>query len=187
MVEEEVQKGKGEGKLDINRFDLECMNHTYYEFRLGSTYRRWSEDNGKNLGELSPGREILDIKPGEFILVQSHEMFRCSQDVMGMIGSSTSLVKKGLSLEHSPFIDPRFPGDDVGVLEVAIKNELPVSRRLTFRDVIGKISFYDVSDTYPVDEISGASRRRIDRRKRGYALDRYDNDPRPGWKDIEDE
>ena len=122
-----ITENKGKGKLlNITPFEAKGLCPTYYYFRLGRHNRRWnSQKKIWELGELGAGTEVLEIQPREYLLVESFERFRCSKQVMAIFGQSSSLVRKGLSLRTSPFIDPNFPDEEEdGCLEIGLKNEL---------------------------------------------------------------
>lgn len=66
---------------------------------------------------------------------------------MALFGQSSDLIKKGGQLLHSPFVDPMFKGK----LEIGIKNISNKPIVLEYKkQIIGKISFFDISDTYPI-------------------------------------
>jgi deoxycytidine triphosphate deaminase len=94
--------------------------------------------------------EKLVLKGNEFKMIWSLEAFSCSERVLGIFGNISDLVETGVQLIHSPSIDPGFPLGESGParLWLGIKNntsstiELPVGQR------IGKVLFFDVSDTF---------------------------------------
>lgn len=142
-----------DGLLKIAPLYKKELNPTYYNFCLGNLFLRWSvEDDKWQRGDLSiPGEEVLIIKPNEFLIIQTEERFKCSDQAMGIIGPSTRLNRLGLTLRNSPFIDPNFPAEEMpGYLEFGLKNELPREIRLKHKTVIGKVCFFNISDTYPI-------------------------------------
>ena len=130
--------------LDIWEFTLENLQHTFYYFRLGSEGQ--INDNPFKLSEGS-GTNLLTIEPNDFALIKSHETFNLSDKILAIFGQPSDLVKKGGQLLHSPFVDPRFKGK----LELGIKNigNKPIILEYK-KQIIGKISFFDISDTYPI-------------------------------------
>lgn len=179
-----------DGLLDIQPLENTHLCPTYYYFSLGPQYRRWNRSNKAwELGELEPGNEVLDIHEEEFVLIQSQERFRCSKQCFAIFGQSSGLIRKGLSLRNSPFIDPNFPDEvDPGYLEIGLKNELNITVKLRLGDSIGKICFFNVSDTYPISDVAGsASEEDYSRRSRpGPPVPKYDDHPVEGWQDVED-
>lgn len=130
--------------LNIWQFRQENLEHTFYYFRLGSE----GIING-NPYKLSDDAEnsMLTIKPNDYAMIKTHETFVLSNKFMGIFGQSSDLIKKGGQLLHSPFIDPMFKGK----LEIGIKNISNKDIVLQYRkQIIGKISFFDISDTYPI-------------------------------------
>ena len=53
------------------------------------------------------------------------------------------MTRKGLQLIHSPSIDPAFDS----ALELAVRNNTDAAVRLEVGERIGKVLFFDVSDT----------------------------------------
>lgn len=130
--------------LDIWNFKLENLQHTFYYFRLGSEglingnpFKLSADSNNK----------ALTLQPNDFAIIKTHETFAISEKLIAIFGQSTDLTKKGLQLVHSPFVDPKFKGK----LELGIKNinNKPISLEYK-QQIIGKISFFDISDTYPI-------------------------------------
>lgn len=130
--------------LDIWDFKLENLQHTFYYFRLGSE----GVING-NPFKLSKdaNNKKLTLQPDDYAIIKTHETFAISEKLISILGQSSDLTKKGLQLIHSPFIDPKFRGK----LELGIKNinNKPISLEYK-QQIIGKISFFDISDTYPI-------------------------------------
>ena len=145
---------QNEGLLDIEDLEPKLLHPTYYYFRLGSQVKVWNEERRdydvNELGE--PGKEVLIIPPQGYVLIKTLERFSCSKKVLGIFGQISALVRKGLRLNHSPTIDPNFKG----YLEMGIQNTLNQPRELEYGESIGKVSFFDVSDTYPVVDIKGS-------------------------------
>jgi deoxycytidine triphosphate deaminase len=130
--------------LDIWDFEIEYLQHTFYYFRLGSE----GQINGNpfKLGE-GPGINLLTIEHNDFAIIKSHETFILSDKVFAIFGQPSDLIKKGAQLLHSPFVDPKFKGK----LELGIKNISNKPIILEYKkQIIGKISFFDISDTYPI-------------------------------------
>ena len=89
----------------------------------------------------------LEILPGDIVHVESMEKFDISNKVMAIFGQLSGIKELGIQMVHSPFIDPCFRGRlYVGLANVSNKNTY-----IDLGDIIGKISFFDISDTYPVD------------------------------------
>lgn len=124
------------------------MHGTYYYFRLGGPYELWDEGGHKYItGDLRHGGEkTIVIPPNGFVKIKTKEYFRLSNKFLGILGPITNLLSEGLELLHSPFIDPLFRGH----LDMAVKNLLNRKAELQLGSDIGKVAFFDISDTYPI-------------------------------------
>lgn len=133
--------------LTILNFLKKNLQHTSYYFRLGETYEIVNSPDDKEIKKLTKAKPILTIEPNQYILVRSEEIFRISDKVKVMVGSCGISVQNGIMINFSPFIDPLYDG----YLEVGIKNLLNVPVHLKMLDILGKLSFFDISDTYPIE------------------------------------
>ena len=175
--------------LDIQPFDSTALGASFYYFALGQHYCRFDTERNdwQTLDLLALPDASLVIGPGEFVLIRSYERFWCSQHCLGVIGARSTLTRRGLALQYSPFIDPTFPGStDIGYLELGIKNQLPRPTRLKFREHIGKVSFFNVSDSALRDSVLNPSQSDFRRRARtDKPIPLYDDDPVEGWQLVE--
>jgi len=141
------------GHLSISDFEQTMLHPTYYYFRLGKWAKVFDEQRldyrAEEIGE--PGREVLSIPAHGYALIQTFERFKLSGKVLGFFGQPSALPRKGLRLNHSPTIDPRFDG----YLEMGLENLLDRPVQVEYRERIGKVVFFDVSDTNPVGDIKG--------------------------------
>lgn len=135
--------------LCIKNFNPTNLQHTFYYFCLGANiiYMNESCPEGKSL-DLSNGKEkYFTLEPGDFVTITTRETFRMSERIMGVLGQCGDRVKEGLLLIHSPFIDPCYHGK----LKFGLKNIGHKKIRLEYeKSIIGKVSFFDISDTYPI-------------------------------------
>ena len=121
--------------MDIEEYKVENHIENFYYFRLGAV---------KKGDKIKVINSTLTIPPNGFNTIWSLERFSCSQRVLGLFGNLSSLVEKGLQLIHSPSIDPGF----IGNLSLGIKNNTSDSIDINVGDKIGKILFFDVSDSF---------------------------------------
>jgi deoxycytidine triphosphate deaminase len=177
--------------LEIEPFDQKGLGPSYYYFGLGRYYCKWNaQKNDWVTGDLTtPGGETLLLQGNEYVLVQSYERFRCSKQCLALFGQSSRLARMGLSLRSSPFIDPNFPrSDQTGYLEFGLKNELPRTVRLRYKERIGKVSFFNIADTYPIGDVTGTiSEDDFNRRTNADAVrPLYDDDPdhKGEWRGV---
>lgn len=150
MIIEYIERGI----FDITNFDKKYLHPTYYYFRLGRYHKVWDDQNNKykveELGDES-GEYVIKIPPRGYALIEPLERFIFSDRVMAIFGQGSALPRKGLRLNHSPTIDPRFKG----TLEMGLENLLPKVREIKFGEPLAKVMFFDISDTYPIASIEG--------------------------------
>ncbi len=172
------------GPLDIVPFVASNLHPTFYYFRLGPEYTRFSSKEQKWVdGSLSKANPIIEVEPFEYLVVGSLERFRCSKQVLAIFSQSSGLVRKGLSLRHSAFIDPNFPAKKrTGFLEFGLKNEIDSTVSVALGEDIGKVCFFNVADTYPISDPKGDIAETYDRRaSTDKPVPTYDDHPVPGW------
>lgn len=132
------------GTLSIDPFLDKNLEHTFYYFRLGAE----GTLNGVPYSLSKKNEEkFLTLQPNDFAFIRTMETFTLSGKILGLLGQCSEISKQGLQLLHSPFIDPKFNKQ----LEFGIKNlnTKPISLELGVSK-IGKVSFFDISDTYPI-------------------------------------
>lgn len=89
--------------------------------------------------------------PRGYALIHSLERIVCSKRVLAIFGQISALPRKGLRLNHSPTVDPNFGG----ILEMGLENLLEKPKEIPYGEPIGKVMFFDISDTYPVGDVKG--------------------------------
>lgn len=136
-----VQKSKGDETspyLLINDYLAANHKQTFYKFRYGA--RNEVDKNGDDkYGQSEP----IILGPGAFEKIWSLEEFVLSERVLAIFGHSSDLFLRGLELIHSPFIDPAYPGR----LQLIVRNFSNEQVILSLGDIIGKITFFDISET----------------------------------------
>ena len=115
---------------------------TCYYFRLGP--RAQYPFGQEPLTAHAISRSGLVLEPNDQIRVATMEHFRLPDHVKATLGPRTSnAVERGLLLLHGPTVEPGYDAP----LDVGIKNISPFPLTLKQGDSIGKIEFYDISDT----------------------------------------
>jgi deoxycytidine triphosphate deaminase len=176
QISKHVQSPRGQ-YLDIENYDERSLQHTSYYFRLGEQYELLGGTEPQIM-RLTEDKPYLNLGPNGYAVVKSHEIFILSDKLIGIFGQRSRLAAQGLELVHSPFIDPLFRGR----LVLGLSNRLPVAVRLRLGQIIGKVSFFDISDTYPVQVIAGSIiQETFDRRR-----PQRDDDPVPSWVEVEE-
>jgi len=164
--------------LSIGNFLEKQLEHTFYYFRLGRQYEVMDEKDHPQILRLSEQERTFTLKAGDYAVVNSHERFTLSSRVMAIFGPSSDVVNWRLQLIHGPFVDPLFDAH----LRLGILNLGKEEATLTLGQRIGKIMFFDISDTYPVEKLKrgSAAQRKFEERKR-----LRDDDPVPSWVEEE--
>ena len=73
--------------LGIENFEKQNLQHTSYYFRLVTTYVKFNKDGKVNNFEMPEDNQILIIKPNEYVIVDSVEVFSLNNKIYGTIGS----------------------------------------------------------------------------------------------------
>ena len=133
--------------LEIDPYAAHNYHSNFYYFRLGGKY----EGAMKSKVKLSK----LTIPKNTFVRIWSLEKFKMSNRVLGIFGHKSTLMERGIELINSPSIDPGFEGN----LSLGIKNNTTSDVHLSAGEEIGKVLFFDVTDTNwggkePFSEIS---------------------------------
>ena len=123
--------------LSIDPYDETKHLGSFYYFRLGA------EAVGDDVTQVKPIKTELVIPKQSLVTVWTLERLTLSDRVLGLFGNTTSFVKSGLQLVHGMSVDPGFNGS----LVLGIRNNTGTDARLRVGDIIGKIIFFDVSDS----------------------------------------
>jgi dUTPase len=125
-----------QGALRIIPYEAANLGTSHYYFRLGA------KREGRHVVPIDS--RGLSIEPHNFAQIWSLESFTLSERVMGIFGSPSSLFDHGLQLLNSPFIDPSFDG----ALSLVLSNLSGEIQTIHAGEKIGKVSFFDVGDTF---------------------------------------
>ena len=80
--------------------------------------------------------------------IWSYEAFRLEAGLLGIMGPVSDIARFGVNLICSSFIDPRYPDDELSApLEMGLQNLSGNPAVVPARYRIGKVVFFDVSDT----------------------------------------
>ena len=146
------------GALQIGSFSDERLHHTFYYVALGRDIERQDPNTGKWRAERLNEGTLLTIDPGQCVRVQSFETFALKEGVFGMLGSTSRISRQGVALLHGSSIDPIYPPPDAGgqvlvsPLDMALVNHSSHAVGFAWgKQVIAKVSFFDVSDTYLIE------------------------------------
>jgi deoxycytidine triphosphate deaminase len=137
--------------LNILNFERRMLQHTFYYFRLGVEIKL--EYQGQSITyALNKENRYLTLKPNEYAVIETYETFIMSDKVFGMFGQWSDFIDLGLEMVNSPFIDPLFSGR----LKLGIWNHSKKIAKLEIGQPIGKVAFFDISDTNPIRVLTGS-------------------------------
>ena len=97
----------------ITPFDDYLLNPASLDVRLGTQLMIETEDSGElQLAELNPASITKDnpflLRPNEFVLAQTLEVFNVPDDICGQFALKSSLGRLGFEHAFSGWIDPGF-------------------------------------------------------------------------------
>ena len=110
--------------LKIHNFKNEDMQHTSYYFRLGKNITRFDESGEQITTVLDNKNKKVIIRPNEYILVESIEIFDLSDKVKGSIGSLSEMIQMGLQLNLD--LDKRSDQEMKNLLNQGISNNIKI-------------------------------------------------------------
>lgn len=167
LTDDAIERYRSKEEILIKDFQKRQLGIACYYFSLGKYIEIWNE--AKNCFQAvtigTPGKEVVELPSRGYAKVRTLETFKFSERVLGIIDQYSGLTDEGLMLNNSPTIDPRF----IGPLELGIANLLPRSFPLRFGMLIGKLIFFDVSDTYPIQNPEEGFRGEVFARRRKLA------------------
>jgi deoxycytidine triphosphate deaminase len=139
MTNKAILKAIDEGHLVVAPFSKESLFHTSYNIRLGQAFlyeeKRIKEFDLKN-------KKNIILNPLSYILCRSLEKFKVDYSIHGILGGKSNLLVKGLIIANGLTIDPSFEG----YLEFGIFNATNKKVKLSFKEPIAKVVFFDVSN-----------------------------------------
>lgn len=136
-----ITHGYLRNQIKISPFMESNLIKTFYYFRAGETLKILSPEE-KSI-DLEKTKKAL-IPANGFGLIKTREHFIFDATILAIFGNLTDLIKKGLQIINSPSIDPGFEGH----LTLGIKNNSSSAVEIEFEEKIGKILFFNISDTY---------------------------------------
>jgi dCTP deaminase len=106
LVDEEIKRALDTGEIEIRNFSDQCLQPASYDLRIGE------EGFTLLVGKVIPIQieGSLEIQPGDFALVMTHERLRLPTNMVGHFGLRSFYARKGLLLTSGPQVDPGFEG-----------------------------------------------------------------------------
>jgi len=106
LVDEEIKEAVNNNKVGISDFSDDCLQPASYDMRVGE--EGFTLSAGKVINIKIDGE--LEIQPGDFALVMTHEKLRISADMLGRFGLRSMYARMGLLATAGPQVDPGFEG-----------------------------------------------------------------------------
>jgi len=135
----------------IENFEEECLEGAGYDLRLGKFYEvRSKAELTKDTRELPGIKEITGnayvLKPGEYILIETHEKLNMSLDLVARMLNRSSLFRCGCTLANA-LVDPGFKGTLTMGLYNMSKYEVKIGKmarigQIVFETVDGETEAY---------------------------------------------
>jgi len=106
LVDEEIEKAVGTGQITLSDFSKECLQPASYDLRVGEEGFLLSAGRVIDIQTEGP----LEIQPGDFSLIMTHEKLRLPTNIVGRFGLRSFYARKGLLATAGPQVDPGFEG-----------------------------------------------------------------------------
>ena len=106
LVDEEIKEAVSSGEIEIRDFLEDCLQPASYDLRVGEEGFITSANrviNIKNEG-------VLEIQPGDFGLIMTHERLWLPANILGRFGLRSVYARMGLLATAGPQVDPGFEG-----------------------------------------------------------------------------
>lgn len=117
----------------IDPFDEKALQPASYDLRIGDEYMH----QGVIHGFESSGTQSVVVRPGEFLILTSHEKINVPQDMVGHCGLTSVWCRRGLIPLNSPQIDPGFQG----IISIPVFNAGDFNVTIRFQEEMFTIEF----------------------------------------------
>jgi deoxycytidine triphosphate deaminase len=155
MSDQLIKRYRQREGLIIDPFSPDCCRDNAYYFRLGEFAS--SQKSAKRF-QLTETKDFIEIAPFESFWVKSRERFTLPDRILVQIGQPTALAtKRHVQLIHGPSINPGYgaatskgKGADeqkAVAVEVVLFNFGADPVKINYGDEIGKLTFFDISDS----------------------------------------
>ena len=105
LVDDEIEEAVKVGEIELSDFSNECLQPASYDLRVGE------EGFVLSAGKVNIQTEgALEIQPGDFALVMTHERLRLPTNIVGRFGLRSAYARMGLLATAGPQVDPGFEG-----------------------------------------------------------------------------
>ncbi len=106
LVDESIKKAVNSGEIGLSDFSEKCLQPASYDLRVGE--EGFMVSAGRVINIQNEG--VLEIQPGDFGLVMTHEKLRLPTNMLGRFGLRSAYARMGLLATAGPQVDPGFEG-----------------------------------------------------------------------------
>ena len=106
LVDEEIQNAVKNGVIEISDFSEDCLQPASYDLRIGE--EGYTLSVGTIIDINKEGE--LQIQPGDFALIITHEKLRLPANMLGRFGLRSEYARMGFLATAGPQVDPGFEG-----------------------------------------------------------------------------
>jgi dCTP deaminase len=106
LVDEDIKKAVKSGEIELSDFSEKCLQPASYDLRVGE--EGFTLSAGRVISIQNEG--VLEIQPGDFALVMTHEKLRLPTNMLGRFGLRSAYARMGLLATAGPQVDPGFEG-----------------------------------------------------------------------------
>lgn len=106
LVDKEIKEAVNNGEIGLSDFSEKCLQPASYDLRVGE--EGFTSSAGRVINIQIEG--VLEIQPGDFALVMTHEKLRLPNAMLGRFGLRSEYARMGLLATVGPQVDPGFEG-----------------------------------------------------------------------------
>lgn len=106
LVDEQIKEAVNNGEIELSDFSEKCLQPASYDLRVGE--EGFTLSAGRVISIQNEG--VLEIQPGDFVLVMTHEKLRLPTNIVGRFGLRSAYARMGLLATAGPQVDPGFEG-----------------------------------------------------------------------------
>lgn len=106
LVDEEIKEAVNNGEIELSDFSEKCLQPASYDLRVGE--EGFTLSAGRVISIQNEG--VLEIQPGDFALVMTHEKLQLPTNMLGRFGLRSAYARMGLLATAGPQVDPGFEG-----------------------------------------------------------------------------
>ncbi len=137
LADVDIKAAIDDGLLEIDPLDDGSLQAASYDMRVG--HEAYVSSGHEKVDVANKGLVIID--PGEFAVIITRERVKCSPQIAGQLGLTSSYARQGLMLLSGPQIDPGFDGH----LIVRVTNLAPRRIVLGYEGAFSTTQFFKLS------------------------------------------